>query len=42
MLQEKLNDLAILYTEKDIIEHIEIATIINNFATKNICRIYFV
>jgi len=28
-----LNDLAILFTEKDMIEHIDVETIINDFAS---------
>lgn len=35
MSQERLNDLAILYIEKDKIEHIDVGTIINDFASRN-------
>jgi hypothetical protein len=40
--QEMLNDLVILYVEKDMIENIDINTIINNFPSKFFCRDYFV
>jgi hypothetical protein len=42
MSQGRLNDLAVLFIEKNIIEHIDLDTIINDFAFKNACRNYFV
>jgi hypothetical protein len=42
MSQEMLNDLAILCIEKDMIEHIDIETIISDFASKNTLRNCFV
>jgi hypothetical protein len=41
MSQGKLNGLPILCIEKDMIEHIDVDTIINDFASKKACRIYF-
>jgi hypothetical protein len=37
-----LNVLGILYIEKDMIEHIDVDTINNNFASRNACTNYFV
>ena len=38
MSQERLNDLAILCIEKNILENINVDTIINDFASKNARR----
>jgi len=37
-----LNGIDILYIEKDMIEHLNADTIINDFVSKNVCRNYFV
>jgi hypothetical protein len=39
ILQERLNDLTILCIEKNMIEHIDVNTIISDFASKNTARI---
>ena len=38
MSQERLNDLAILYIEKNMLENIDVDTIINDFASRNARR----
>ena len=38
MSQERLNDLAILYIEKNMLENIDVDTIINDFASINARR----
>ena len=38
MSQEKLNDLAILCIEKNMLENIDVDTIINDFASRNARR----
>ena len=38
MSQERLNDLAILCTEKNMLENIDVDTIINDFASRNAQR----
>jgi hypothetical protein len=42
MIQQRLNGLSILYIKKDMIDHIDINTIISDFASKNVCGNYFV
>ena len=42
MLQERLNDLAMCSIEKDILDNLDLDTIINNFASRNARRIFFV
>jgi hypothetical protein len=42
MIQELLNDLAILCIEKDMIKHIDREIIISVFETKNACKKWFV
>jgi len=42
MSREGLNDLVILLTEKNMIDHIDAHTIINDFASKNACMGCFV
>ena len=41
MPQERLNGLAILCIEKNILENIDVDTIINDFASRNARRQYF-
>ena len=41
MSQERLNDLAILCIEKNMLENIDVDTIINDFASRNTRRQYF-
>ena len=41
MSQEILNDLAILCIEKIMLENIDVDTIINDFASRNARRQYF-
>ena len=38
MLQGRLNDLAILYIEKNMLKNIDVDTIINDFASRNARR----
>ena len=38
MSQERLNDLSILCIEKNILENIDVDTIINDFASRNARR----
>ena len=38
MSQERFNDLAILYIEKNMLENIDVDTIINDFASRNARR----
>ena len=38
MSQERSNDLAILFIEKNILENIDVDTIINDFASRNARR----
>ena len=42
MSQERLNGLTILCIEKNMLEHIDVDTIINVFAFNNTSRIYFI
>ncbi|XP_065854695.1 uncharacterized protein [Euphorbia lathyris] len=42
MLQERLNGLAILCIERNMLEHIDIDTVISDFASRNARRQYFV
>ena len=42
MLQERLNDLAMCSIEKDILDNLDLDTIINDFASRNARRILFV
>ena len=41
MSQEKLNRLAILSIEQDLLENIEYKSLISNFVAKTICRVIF-
>ncbi len=41
MSQEKLNGLAILSIEQDLLENIEYKSLISNFVTETICRVIF-
>jgi hypothetical protein len=41
MSQEKLNGLAILFIEQDLLENIEYKSLISNFVTKTIYRVIF-
>jgi hypothetical protein len=41
MSQEKLNRLAILSIEQDLLENIEYKNLINNFVAKILCRVIF-
>ena len=41
MLQERLNGLAILCIEKNMLENIDVDNIINDFASRNARRQYF-
>ena len=41
MSQEKLNGLAILSIEQDLLENIEYTSLINNFVVKTVCRVIF-
>ena len=42
MLQERLNGLAMCSIEKDILDNLDLDTIINDFASRNARRIFFV
>ena len=42
MLQERLNGLAMCSIEKDILDNLDLDTIINDFASRNARRILFV
>ena len=39
MSQERLNGLAILSIEQDLVENIEYKSLISNFVTKTVCRV---
>jgi hypothetical protein len=41
MLQERLNGLAILSIEQDLLKNIEYKSLINNFIVETICRVIF-
>jgi hypothetical protein len=41
MSQEKLNGLAILSIEQDLLENIEFKSLIRNFVTETVCRVIF-
>jgi hypothetical protein len=41
MSQERLNKLAILSIEQDLLKNIEYKSLINNFIAKTICRVIF-
>ena len=41
MSQERLNILAILSIEKDLLENIEYKSLINNFVVEIVCRVIF-
>ena len=40
MSQERLNGLAILSIEQDLLENIEYKSLISNFVTETICRVF--
>ena len=41
MSQERLNGLAILSIEQDLLKNIEYKSLINNFVTETICKVIF-
>jgi hypothetical protein len=41
MSQERLNRLAILSIEKDLLENIEYKSLISNFVAETVCKIIF-
>ena len=41
MSQEKLNGLAILSIEQDLLENIKYKSLISNFVAETVCRIIF-
>jgi hypothetical protein len=41
MLQERLNGLAKLSIEQDLLKNIEYKSLINNFIVETICRVIF-
>ena len=41
MSQERLNKLAILSIEQDLLKNIEYKSLINNFIAETICRVIF-
>ena len=41
MSQKRLNGLAILFIEQDLLENIEYKSLINNFVTQTMCRVIF-
>ena len=41
MSQEKLNGLAILFIEQDLLENIKYKSLISNFVVKTVCRVIF-
>lgn len=42
MLQERLNGLAILSIEIDMIEHVDVDTILSDFVSRNACMNCFI
>ena len=41
MSQERLNELAILFIEKDLLENIKYKSLISNFVAETVCRVIF-
>ena len=41
MSQERLNGLAILSIEQDLLKNIEYTSLISNFVTETVCRVIF-
>jgi hypothetical protein len=41
MSQERLNGLAILSIEQDLLENIEYKNLISNFVTETVCKVIF-
>ena len=41
MSQGRLNRLAILFIEQDLLENIEYKSLISNFVTETVCRVIF-
>ena len=41
MSQERLNGLAILSIEQELLKNIEYKSLINNFVTETICKVIF-
>jgi hypothetical protein len=41
MSQERLNGLAILFIEQDLLENIEYKNLIINFVAKTVCKVIF-
>jgi hypothetical protein len=41
MSQERLNGLAILFIEQDLLENIEYKSLISNFVAKTVCKVIF-